>query len=480
MRRVNAVWTVGIIAALELLVMYVETMIIPALPTFISYFSTSYDSLSWIMTAYIIAGTVSSALFGKLADMYGKKKIFLMIAIVYAFSVSAGGFAKTLEELILIRTVQGIGMAMFPVGLALINDEIPKERVALAQAIVTSMLAAGSALGLVIGAWIIENFGWQWSFHSAIPVAFLLVFLAAIKLRESPSRERESIDYVGITTLASALIALILGISEGQTWGWASVPIITLFAVSFILVIFFVFFERNFPNPFIDMKLLRIRNVFLANFVGLFTMAGMFFLFFSTPSLMQDPEPAGFGVSIIESGLVVLPAAIINMVLAPVSAKLTNKKGPKFSILIGLSILLLSYLGLYFNRSTIIGIIEDATVLGLGLSFAFIGVINMLLMSVPKEKAGESTGMNAVFWNIGTSVASSISGVLETMYVIDAAVGMIPYRFLNLGFMPIYMSFPSPEAFDSIYLVGMAFVVVAISMSLFMEKTVIKGERNEI
>ncbi|MEM4070602.1 MAG: MFS transporter, partial [Thermoplasmata archaeon] len=178
----HAVLTIGIMAFMGILITYVETMIMPAIPILEHFFHTNYDSLSWIITAYIISGTISAAIFGRLADIYGKKKILVILALVYAIAISFGGFATSLDELIAVRAVQGLGMGMFPVAFALLNDQVSKENLPLAQGILSSTFIGGAAIGLVLGAWITQNYGWQWSYHSAIPVAFGLFIVSAIVL----------------------------------------------------------------------------------------------------------------------------------------------------------------------------------------------------------------------------------------------------------------------------------------------------------
>lgn len=469
--------TITILAMMGLLVTYVETMITPALPNLISFFDTNYDHLSWIITAYIISGTISAAIFGRMADIYGKKKIFVILAFIYATAVSFGGFAQTLGELIIVRAVQGLGMGMFPIAFALLNDQLPRERLALAQGVISATFSGGAAIGLVIGAWITQNYDWQWSYHSAIPIAFGLVLASALILQDTSTRKSEEIDALGVFFLATGLVTLILGLSEGEYWGWSSASIITLFIISILSFMSFVYFETKATRPFIDMKLLKIRNVFLANIAGLFAMAAMFFLFYSIPPLLQDPSPAGFGESILTSGLVMLPASILSMVFAPVAAKVTTNRGPKVTILIGSIILFLAYIGLYFNRGSVVAILEDATIVGLGMSFIFVGIINILLLSIPVARSGEATGMNVVFRNIGTSIAPAIGGVLETLYITNVMVGYYPVKMFGLPFLPIYYSFPSSQAYSYIYLVGIVFLVGAILLTLLMENIIVAKQR---
>ena len=163
--------TIALMAFSGLLIIYVETMIVPDIPVFITFFHSTYSNVSWILTAYIISGTVSAAIFGKVADIMGKKKIFLILGIIYTIAISFGGFSHTLDELIAVRAVQGLGFGMIPIAFAIINDVVPREKLALAQGIMSATFAIGSGIGLVLGSYITETLGWQWDFHTAIPVS---------------------------------------------------------------------------------------------------------------------------------------------------------------------------------------------------------------------------------------------------------------------------------------------------------------------
>ncbi len=452
--------TIGIMAFMGILIMYVETMVIPAIPILQHDFNTNYDYLSWIITAYVISGTISAAIFGRVADIYGKKRIFVILALVYTISVAFGGFAQTLPQFIAVRAVQGLGMGMFPVAFALLNDQIPREELPLAQGIVSSTFMGGAALGLVLGAWITQNYGWQWSYHSAIPVAIGLTVFSFVFLKDTSVRKDEKVDYPGVFLLSSGVLLLILGISEGQFWGWYSLSILTIFALSVILILLFILVELRVQQPFISMKLLAIRNVFLSNFTGMFALSGMFFLFYSVPALLQDPVPLGFGLSVVSSGLLMLPMALISMAFAPVSAKVTKKYGPKTAILIGTVLLFAAFLALYYSRETTTDVLEDVTLLGVGMSFIFVGVINILIVSSPRAETGASTGMNVVFRNIGSAFAAAIAGVVETKF---SVVALSPYG---------YQVYPTAQAFNNIYLIGLVFLTTSVIFTALMKNIV--------
>ena len=199
-----------------MLIIYVETMIVPAIPIFIKFFHSKYNDVSWILIAYIISGTVSAGIFGRVADIIGKRRVFLILSLVYAIAVSFGGFAKTLDELIAIRVVQGLGFGMFPIAFAIINDVVPRKRLALAQGILSATFAIGSGIGLVLGAYITETLGWQYSYHTAIPAAFLLFILSFIYLKDYAKPRKEKIDFIGVALLGIPLTLFIYAISEVQ------------------------------------------------------------------------------------------------------------------------------------------------------------------------------------------------------------------------------------------------------------------------
>ena len=464
--------SIALMAFSGLLIIYVETMIVPAIPIFITFFHSTYSNVSWILTAYIISGTVSAAIFGKVADIVGKKKVFLILGIIYTIAISFGGFTRTLDELIAVRAAQGLGFGMIPIAFAIINDVVPREKLALAQGIMSATFAIGSGIGLVLGSYITETLGWQWDFHTAIPVAVILLILVFIFIRENTVTGKQKIDFAGVAMLGGGLVALIFALSEGQHYGWYSYLIIELFITALVLFTVFAYFESHYKYAFINMKLLKKRNIFLSNIVGLFAMAAMYFLFFTVPTLLQDPAPSGFGKTVFDSGLILFPATVMNVVFAPVAARVIRKRGPRLSILMGLTVDIIGFGLLYLYRATIPEILLDTIFVGAGISMMLVGIINVLLTSTPRENAGEATGMNTVFRDIGMSIAPAFGGALETMYTVKVTIGVkmvngIPYKIME--------AFPDKTAYNYIYLIGVIFVILGFIFTALIKKTETKS-----
>ena len=159
------------------MVMYAETMLTPAIPTLIKEFNITYGTSSWILTIYLLTGAVMTPIAGKLSDIYGKKKVLLIILIIYVTGVSIAGFSTNISILLIARALQGIGISMFAIAFSIVRDQFPREKMAIGQGIITSMFAAGAVIGLSIGGFIIQHYGWRTTFFTIIPIAIALLFI---------------------------------------------------------------------------------------------------------------------------------------------------------------------------------------------------------------------------------------------------------------------------------------------------------------
>lgn len=194
-----------VVVLLPLLVMYTEAMLTPALPTIQKEFAINPNDVSWVLTIYLLVGTVSVALFGKLGDMYGKKKMFLIALGFYTLGVILNGFAPSFQWLLVTRAIQGFGMAIFPLAFSLVREEFPPSMVPQVQGMISAMFAVGMVIALPpLGAWVTQNWGWRWTYHSAAPFAVLMFFLAWKILRESRYVNPGKVDWLERFSLLSS------------------------------------------------------------------------------------------------------------------------------------------------------------------------------------------------------------------------------------------------------------------------------------
>ena len=231
-------------------------MLIAALPTIQAQYNTTTTWTAWIISIYLVVGAVATPILGKLGDWLGKRRFFLVAMVLYTVGVIGNGFAWSLASLLLFRAIQGIGLAIFPLAFAIIRDEFPPERVPTATGIVSAMLGVGAAVGLVVGSWVANNYGWQTTYHSVIPVALVLVVVAALTLKESPIRTPSRVDFPGAITFAIAIVSFLIAMTEGTSRGWTSGFIISLLALAFVFIIAFIIIEMRTRDPMIDLAML--------------------------------------------------------------------------------------------------------------------------------------------------------------------------------------------------------------------------------
>ena len=502
----------AILSCIATMVMYAETMLIPAIPDLIRDFHVSYSMSSWILTSYLIAGAVMTPIAGKLSDIYGRKKILLIIMVIYALGVSMAGFASDIYFMIFARAVQGIGMSMFPIAFGMIRDQFPREKISIGQGVITSMFASGAVLGLTVGGIIVQDYGWHNTFFTIIPIAIALLLIiwrfihvADIK-DEDQSQERSRIlegDNIGKTrsgndkttfakvsnqidikgaialaiTVASFLLALTLLESSGSNMEAASfangndnhpfyansssnvLPFLIIGVISFVL---FVIIERREKYPLVDFKLMLHKSILPASLIIMLVGFSMFMVFQTIPILVRNPEPLGFGEDAISAGKVQLPFAIVLLIFGPTSGFIVSKLGSLKPIIFGTIITTAGFIGLLMFHSTELLVSVNLGILSTGLSLTSVGAMNVIILSTPRQFSGVSLGMSSLMRIVGASIGPALAG----MYM------QINQASLNIDGIMNY--FPSSMSFDLIFLSAVIVSIISIALAIILRKRVTK------
>ena len=300
-------WSILIIlSCLGLIVMFDETMILSAIPDFIREFNISYSTSSWLLSAYIIAAAVITPIGGKLSDIYGKKKILLIIMAVYAAGIMAGRFATNIEFMIAARVAQGIGMAMFPIAFGIIREVLPEKKPAIGQTIFSSTFSGGAVVGLVGGAAIIQNFGWQATFLAILPVtiALWLKIVKFVRIKSPAYTEQEiassnvnasndqTIDIKGTVALAATIITFLAGISflediNGGDTTSGVYQVAGLFAASAVSLATFIAIEKRVHSPLLDFKIMTSKSFLLPTIILMLVFMSIFMVYLTVPVMVS-------------------------------------------------------------------------------------------------------------------------------------------------------------------------------------------------
>ncbi|BBG22931.1 MFS transporter [Sulfuracidifex tepidarius] len=454
--------TLILLSAMLLIVNYVETMVVPALPTIERDFSISATLAGWVTSAYMIVAAAASPLMGKLADTYGKKKIYTIAVGFYILAVAMAGFSPNIWFLLIARGIQGIGFSMFPISIAFITDLYPRERVAFAQSLLSAMIGIGPALGLLLGSYVVEDLGWPYAFHTAAILSLILFALSLMYLPHTGNRKKEKVDYVGASLIGAGTVMTLVYVTEGPTLGWTSIENFGFLFLGLILYVAFVFFERRVKEPLLRLDLFKIRNFSVANLVGLVSGIGMFMVFIFLVYYAQIPSPYGLGLTIIQSGLIMSPVALGMIIFGPIMGKLMPKIGPKPIIVAGATLSIISYLMLWKFRSTPTELLADGFVSSIGLVAVILPLVNIVALSLPDEYRTTGLGMNTLLRTLGGSVGPVVATAMMETYQ-DPIVMLMNGQPMVLGFVP------SSLAFDYISFFGVGIMVITLIISLFLK-----------
>ena len=454
-----------------LIVTFDETMILPAIPDFIRDFNISYSTSSWLLSAYIIAAAVMTPIAGKLSDIYGKKKILLIVMAVYAVGILAGRFATNIEFMLAARAAQGVGMAMFPIAFGIIREVLPEKKLAIGQTIFSSTFSGGAIVGLVGGAAIIQNFGWQATFLAILPVAIALwlIIVRFVRVQSPASMEAgievgngnpsndQTIDIKGTLALAATIISFLAGISflESNSAS-AGYQVASLFVASGVSLATFILIEKRVHSPLLDFKLMTSKSFLPPTIILMLVFMSIFMVYLTIPVMVRSPQPLGFGGDAVAVAGVQLPFMVVLLIGTIMSGFILNKiKNTKLT-LIGTVISAIGFFTLLMFHSTESMVSVGLAILATGLSLSITGAFNIILLSVPMQVTGIALGMTLLLNLVGMSVGPASAGVFQQMYQ-----GTVE---------GVARQFPTQDAYNLIFLTAALISLASVALALAVSR----------
>jgi EmrB/QacA subfamily drug resistance transporter len=397
-----------------------QTMPVPALPNLQQEFGTSTTTVSWVLSAFLLTASVSTGLLGRLGDMFGKRRVLIVSLAVSAVGTLLAALAGSIGVLIAARAIQGVGAATFPLAFGIVRDEFPRERVPVAIGWISSTFGIGFGVGLVLPGLIVDALSWQWIFWLMLLVILAGITAVAAFVRESPVRSPSRIDWVGAVLLSGGLVALLLAISEGRIWGWGSAPIIGLFVGAAVLLVAFGLVERRITAPLVDIALLGTRAVLTSNITALIIGFGMYGAFTLVPLLVETPASVGygFGASVTEAGLFIIPMAVTMLFASPLAGRLGAVLGFKLPLVLACLIGAIGFALFAAAHGTQWPIFLGNGILGIGVGFAFASLANLVVNAVDPRQTGEATGINTIMRTIGGTFGAQIASTIVTSELI--------------------------------------------------------------
>lgn len=406
---VAAPFTALLIAVLSFSLM--QTMVVPALPDLQREFDAGTTGISWVISSFLLTASVATALLGRVGDMFGKRRVLLASLAVFAAGTLLCAVSDSLGLLIAARAVQGVGSAAFPLAFGIVREQFPRERVPVAIGMISSTFGIGFGVGLVLPGPIVEALNWHWIFWLGLIVIVAGILAVAAFVEESPDRSPGRIDWIGAVLLSGAIVALLLAISQGKSWGWGSAGVVSLCAAAVVLGVAFVAAERRIREPMIDIDLLRRPAVATSHVAALIIGFGMYGAFTLVPLLAQTPTRAGygFGASVTEAGLFMVPMAATMLFASPLAGRLGAAIGWKAPLVLACLTGLLGFAVYAAGHDSEWAMYTGSGVLGIGVGFAFAALANLVVSAVDPRQVGEATGINTIMRTIGGSLGAQIS-----------------------------------------------------------------------
>jgi len=396
-----------------------QSLVSPVLPLLETSLHTSQDTVTWVLTAYLLSASVFTPILGRIGDMIGKEKVLVVVLVGMAGGSFLAAVAPSIGVMIFARALQGVGGGIVPLSFGIIRDEFPREKVAGAVGIGAALLAFGGGVGLVLAGPIVNALDYHWLFW--IPGIVIAGSAAATHylVPESPVRAGGKVSWVAAILLSGWLVALLLAVSEAPSWGWLSTSVIGLIVAAFVIAGAWVMVELRSRNPLIDMRMMRARAVWTTNLVGFMFGAGMYAVFAFVPEFVQTPTSAGygFGASITESGLISLPMAIVMFIFGSLSGPLSARIGARMVLFAGSVVSAVGFLMWALTHSEIWQVSVAMSLLGAGIGLGFSAMTSIIVDAVPSSQTGVASGMNANIRTIGGAVGAAVVASVVTANV---------------------------------------------------------------
>lgn len=383
------------------------------------------SQIQWVLDAYILTFAVLLLTFGRLGDIFGRRKLFALGVTVFTLASVLCGVSGWLGDLvgvsganalIFARVIQGVGGAlMMPQSLSLLTVVFPAEKRGAAFGIWGSIVALGAVIGPVLGGYIVTDYAWEWVFLINVPVGIAAVIATFIFVPESVDEHAShAIDWGGVLLSGMGIFALVFALIEGTSKGWTSPLILGLFIASAILLVAFFWWEMRHPDPIMKLELFRIRNFWVSNLLGGIISFGVLSMIFPLSAYLQGV----LGYSPIRTGLTLVPMSLALTFIAPVAGRFADRFGGRWFLVAGFSIMTVGVVlivGQIGRNATWESLFIPLAVTGIGMGLSFPPMTTIAMKEVPLGIAGSASGMINTTRNIGQVLGVALLGsVLQT------------------------------------------------------------------
>ncbi len=401
---------IAVLASCGLAVSLTQTIVVPLLPQFPRLLDASPTTVTWLVTATLVAGAVCAPVLGRLGDMHGKKRMLLVALGMVTAGSALGAVAPGVELLLAGRVLQGASLGVIALGISVLRDVLPAERIGGGVALMSSSLGVGGAIGLPLTGAVAQVASWRWLFAGAAVIGLVQFLLVHRLVPESPSRAPGRFDVAGAIGLGAALVCLLLAISKGSEWGWGSATVLGLLAGAAVLFALWGRFELRTPAPLVDLRVTARPAVLWTNVASVLIGFSMFAGFLVTTQILQAPVATGygFGLPLVLAGLAMLPIGGSMAVFSPISARLSARFGARTALLAGTVVLAAGNLAVATLPSALVLVMAASALTAIGAALAYSALPLLIMAAVPPTDTAAANSLNTLMRMLGTSSCSAV------------------------------------------------------------------------
>jgi MFS family permease len=440
--------TLGVLLLSGLAYALLSSAVIPAMTTMQHDLHTSANGIAWVLTGYLLSASIGTSIIGRLGDMYGKERLLVWTLGLLAVGTLLSAASSSLIPVIAGRVIQGAAGGIFPLAFGIVRDEFPREKVAGSIGMLSASLGVGGGVGIALSGPILVHLGWHWLFW--IPLAIILVAMFACwrYVPESPVRVPGSVNWLAALLMSVGISACLLAISFTTSWGWISARAIGLFVIGVAVCVAWVLVETRSSEPLIDMKMMRLRGVWTTNLAAFLLGGGMYTSFLIFPEFAELPSRIGYGASILDGGLYLLPMALTMAAVGSFAGRIAGRIGSKGALVAGTATCVIAFVLLVLDYRSSEAMLVSSTLVGIGIGLAFAALGNLVIEAVEPHQTGVASGMNTVTRTLGGALSGQISASFIAAHVLHGL--------------------PQSAGFTASFVMCLAFLAVALLASVIV------------
>ena len=390
-----------------------QTILIPIQAELPELLGASREDTAWVITVTLLVAAICTPIAGRLGDMYGKRRVALVLLGLLLVGSIIAALSTGVVSLIVGRGLQGTGMGVIPLGVAILRDTVPPRRLGSAIAVVSATLGVGGALGLPVSAFVTEYFDWHALFWVAAAISALSLAMFAAVIPVSTLRTGGRLDLIGALGLAVGLTGVLLAISKGSQWGWDSPATWTFLVGGVIVLLAWGWFELRVGNPLVDLRVSARGPVLLTNLASIAMGFALFASSIVFPQLLALPtQVGGLGLSLLAASFVLMPSGLAMLAMSPVAGRLERRVGPKPLFVVGALVIALGYVGALLIDLEVWHVLVVNILIGVGIGLGYAAMPTLIMQSVPATESGAANGLNTLMRALGTSVAAAVVAVI--------------------------------------------------------------------